>query len=169
MQVGVRRRGMRKVSNEIDRIACEDLGVSNVQPIVVDAEVGSLANLTPHFPVERTEKPPVSRRCFQLLHFEGAAKDRRQVSDVLGDQKVMLHESLDGPHAAARRIAKALRHCRLHFERQHFLCAARQEMQEAAHAPKKVLATTERLHFFRREDAGFNGGRTDFLFKNIFR
>ena len=40
MQIGTGGRGMREKANEIDRIALEDFRVGNVQPIVVDTEVG---------------------------------------------------------------------------------------------------------------------------------
>ena len=47
--------------------------------------------------------------------------------------------------------------------------ATRQEMQKAAHAPEKILAAAEGLHFFRCEDAGFDGRRSDFLIEDVFR
>ena len=122
-------------ADEVHRIALEHILVGDVQPVVVDAEVGALAQLPALLPVQRAQEPAESGRCLELLHLQRRAQDRRQIADVLGDEKVVLHEAFDGDQAAAVVVTELRGEPRLHIERQHLLRAAAEEVQKAADRP----------------------------------
>ena len=74
---------------------------------------------------------------------ERRADDRGEIADILGDEKVMLHEALGAREAGAIMIAEFRGEHRLQIEGEALLGAAGHEMQLAAHAPQKFLAALE--------------------------
>ena len=156
-------------ADEVHRIALEHVLVGDVEPVVVDAEVGARAQLPALLPVQRPQEAAESRRRLELLHLQRRAQDRRQVADVLGDEEVVLHEALDGDQAAAVVVAELRGEPRLHVERQHLLRAAAEEVQEAADGPQEVFATAEGRDLLGAEDAGGDRRRADALAVEIFR
>ena len=139
-RVGLLRLG--KEADEIDGIAREDIGVGDVEPPVVEPEIAARARLAARAPVERIEELQ-RRRGLDLLHLQGRAQHRSQVSHVLGDQEIVLHEALDGPQAAAVDIAEPLGHGALDIEGEALLGAPGQEVQVAPDLPEEVLAAAE--------------------------
>ena len=84
------------------------------------------------------------------------AHDRCEIADVLGDQEIVLHETLDVLQARMLRIAKPHRDLALDIERQSFLRTAGDEMQMAAHRPEKILAAPKQLELRAVEDAAID-------------
>ena len=101
MQERIGKMRLGEEADEVHRIAFEHVLVGDIQPIVVDAKVGARAQLPTLLPVQRTQETTQPGGRFELLHLQSGAEDRRQVADVLGDEKVVLHEALDGDQAAA--------------------------------------------------------------------
>ena len=93
--------GMSKKPDQIDGIARKHFGVGNVETLVVDAEIRLLPHFAPFFPRQRHQEAGNARRGLELLHFQSAAQNSCQVADILGNEKIVLHEPLDGLHAPA--------------------------------------------------------------------
>ena len=87
-----------------------------------------------------------------LLCFQRRAENAGQVTNVLGDQKIVTHEPFDTPHARAIRIAHTARQFGLHIEGQAFFRAARQIVKMTSHGPQIGLRLVEPLHFTGGED-----------------
>ncbi len=86
-----------------------------------------------------------------LVGFEDGAEDPGQVADILGDQKIVLHEALDPATAGMVGVAHALPDLALQVEGQPLLGASGEKMQMAAHRPQKALRPGETLRFFSRQ------------------
>ena len=117
VQERVRLARLGEEADEVHRIALEHVRVGDVQAIVVDAEIGTRAELAPRLPVERAQQPAQARRRLELLHLERRAQDRGQVAHVLRHEEVVLHEALDREQAAAAVVAELLGEPGLHVER----------------------------------------------------
>src|ERR1700687_5567732 len=84
--------------------------------------------------LRREEKACQRKRgFFLLLGFEHGAEDPGQVADVLGDEKIMLHEALDAARAGMGRVAHAAADLALDVEGHALLGAAGQVVQMTAH------------------------------------
>ena len=140
-------------TDKVDRIALERLGVEDVDAVVIDLEVDGVVEgaRAAAQPAEEAVEG-LGRLGVPLL--QRRADDRGQVADVLGDQKVVLHEAFDVCLAGARRVAEALGDRPLQVEAQALLGAAGEEVQVAAHRPEEFLAAREQREFSRREQAG---------------
>ena len=148
----VRTVGDPEEADQIDRIALEGVAADDVDPIVLDLEVrgvGDGARAAPQAP----DEPVEHRGRLRLTLLERGADDRRQVADVLRDQEIVLHETLDVGLAGARRIAELAGDRPLDVEAQALLGPAGEEMQAAAHRPQEFLAAPEKREFPRREEA----------------
>ena len=122
-----------KQADQVDGIALERLRVRDADAVVVDDEIGIVdarraAAETPHQPVQHGPRLVMPR-------LERSADDGGEIADVLGDEKIALHEALDRGQAAMIGIADLRRDQPLHVERQALLGAARGEMHVAANAP----------------------------------
>ena len=118
--------GRGEEANEVHRIALEDIGIGDVHPAVVDAEVGRAANAATRAPAHGIEHRRDGRRRLQLLDLERRAQHSGQIADIFRDQEEVLHEPLDRLQAAAlpgiseplgqttaeRRMSAAPRPCR---------------------------------------------------------
>jgi len=83
--------------DEIDRIAGENLRPGNRDTAILNFEIARCDDL-PLAPERR--KPGEPRGRLGLPFFERCADDRGQIADILGDQKIMLHEPLDAGETA---------------------------------------------------------------------
>ena len=88
--------------------------------------------------------------------FQLRAQDRGQVADVLGDQKVVLHEPLDILQAGMLCVAEPHGDLALDVERQPLLGPPHKEMHVAAHRPEEILACAEALVFLLVEYAALD-------------
>ena len=140
--------------DQIDRIVLEHVRHRAIDAVVVDDEVVGFR----HAAARRARPQPrhhpgQRRRRLGLLIFQLGAQDRGEVADFLGDQEVVLHETLDVLHAGMRRVAEPHADFALQIERQPLLGAPRQEVQIAAHRPQEVLTAAEGAEFDRVEHA----------------
>ena len=104
------------------------------------------------------------------MHFECRAQNRGQISDILRDEKIVLHEAFDALEAAPTMIAQAFRQTRLTVEGQSFLRTIGQEMQMTPHGPQEILAATESHLLSAREDRLTDGiARVGAAARNITR
>ncbi len=133
-------------ADQVDRIADEDLGVGDVDAVVVDDEIGRTGNLVVAAGGQ-AEQAVEHRRRLAVMFFQRSTEDARQVADVLGDQEVVLHEALDVLEARMGGVAEAPRHLALEVEGQALLLAAGEEMQVAAHRPQEILGLAEEAQF----------------------
>ena len=122
-------------ADEIDGIALEHLIVGDVQPLVVEHEGGEILHRPPAPPRPAGKRAGEPRRHFRVNFFQRGADDGGQIADVLGDEKVVLHEALDLAQPRMLGVAEAERHIVLHVEGKALLGAPGQEMQIAAHGP----------------------------------
>src|SRR6266702_1330085 len=88
-----------------------------------------------------------------LARLQARAQDRREIADVLGDQKIMLHEPLDVLQARMLGVAQPHRDLALDVEGQPLLGAAGEEMHVAAHRPQEIPAAAENSVFLLVEHA----------------
>ncbi len=104
--------------DEIDRIALEDVRTGEIDAIVVDKEVGALAQLPPAG--ARRAKPrnhPAQHRSrLRLPVLEIRAHNGGQIADMLGGQEIVLHEALDIAQAGMLGVAKPHRDLTLDIE-----------------------------------------------------
>ena len=126
--------------DEIDRIAGKNLMPSDRDAAIFHFEIAGHDG-RPLAPPR--SKPIEPRGWLGVLFFERRANDRGQIADILGDQKIMLHEPLDACETASRRIAEPVRDPALMVEAQCFFRPARQKMEMAADTPEKLLASAE--------------------------
>src|SRR6185312_10217976 len=88
-----------KEAQQVDRVVLERALLGDVEPAGIDGEAGDRALARPRLPMEA--RPPL------LLGLELGAEDARQVADILGDQEIMLHETLDAARAGMVGVAHA--------------------------------------------------------------
>ena len=81
-----------------------------------------------------------ARARFFLLFFQRGAKNRSQVTDIFGNQKILPHEFLDRFHARRTCGVEASRQTFLHIEAQALFGATGQKVQMTAHLPQKRIA-----------------------------
>ena len=109
MEEGARLLGPGEEADEVDGIALEHVGVGDVEPAVVDAEIAVGADAAPGAPAQRIEQLGDAGRGLDLLDLQRRAQDGGEVADILGDQEVVLHEALHGAQAAALARSPAAR------------------------------------------------------------
>src|SRR5689334_14155864 len=88
-------------------------------------------------PAQAAEEAVEHRPTLGLARLEFGADDRREVADVLGDQEVGLHETLDAGQAAAIPVAEPIGEPSLQVEAEPLLGAAGHEMHVAANPPQE--------------------------------
>src|SRR5690606_35684094 len=82
-------------AQEIDRILAENIVAGDIYAMMLDDEAGCPCHLAP--PAGKGAEHRIETSCMPcLLDFQHRAEDPRQVSDLLGDQEILLHEMLDG-------------------------------------------------------------------------
>ena len=103
--------------DQIDRILPEDIGRGEVDAVIVDDEVVAVGHPPPvgARPQPR-HHPREHRRRLGLLIFQLGAQDRGEVTDLLGDQEIVLHEAFDILHARMGGISEPDRDLALHVE-----------------------------------------------------
>ena len=140
-------------ADQVDRIAAKNVGVADVDAVVVDDEVRALAQATPAARPQPRHHPAEHRRGLGLARLQARAQDRGEIADVLGDQKIMLHEPLDVFQPRMLGVAQPHRDLALDVERQPLLGAAGEEMHVAAHRPQEIPAAAENSVFLLVEHA----------------
>ena len=85
-----------KQSDQIDRIALEDIGADEVDAVVVDDEIVGLGEraAAPRRAQPRDHAAQYRRR-FGLQFLQTRAEEGGEIADMLGGEEVMLHEALD--------------------------------------------------------------------------
>ena len=141
-------------ADQVDRIAREDVGLGDIDAVIVDDEVVGFAQAAAALArLEFRHHAAERRRVFRLQLFQGGAQDGGEVADILRDQEVMLHEALDILHAGMLGIAEPHRDLALDVEGEALLRPAGDEMHVAAHRPQEILAAPEQLQFVLVEHA----------------
>ena len=85
-----------KQSDQIDRIALEDVGAGEVDAVVVDDEiVGFGERATAARRAQPGDHAAQHRRGLGLEFFQTGAQEGGQIADMFGGEEVMLHEALD--------------------------------------------------------------------------
>ena len=102
--------GEREQADEIYRILGEDNLVDCIDAAVLDAEVRGAAKMGAALPAEGRQERAEARQRLELLHLERRADDAGQLADFLGDEKIMLHEALDGAKSGMTAITETLCH-----------------------------------------------------------
>ena len=138
-------------AQQVDRIALEDLFVGNVDAAVIVDEVGRPGNLA-HRETNRADEPVDAGNRFCLLLLQFRANDQGEVPHFLGDQEVVLHETLHIEQAAMGKVFQPGRHFPLDVEGKPFLRPPGQEMHVAADSPKKPFGTLEAAEFVGGEE-----------------
>jgi hypothetical protein len=86
-------------------------------------------------------------RLFGLLVLKPGAENSGQVADILGDQKIVLHEPFDRGKAGMVLIAETLGDIALNVEGEPLFGLAGEEMHVAAHRPEEIFGLFEPLEF----------------------
>ncbi len=114
-----------KKSDQIDRVVLEHVGGGEIDAVVVDDKIVAAGHSPPvHARPQPRHHAAQHRRRLGLLVFQFGAQDRGEVADVLGDQKIVLHEAFDILHAGMRGVAEPDRDLALHVEREPLFGAA---------------------------------------------
>jgi hypothetical protein len=140
-------------ADQVDRIALEDVLAGDVDAVVVDDEIVALGQGMARARSEPRHHPAQHRHRLGLAVLELGADNCGEVADVLGDQKVVLHEPLDVAQAGMLGVAEPHRALALYVEGEPFLRASGEEVHVAAHRPEEVAATAEPAVFARVVDA----------------
>ncbi len=141
-------------TDEIDRIAAEHVRSGHGDPALLDRKAGAAQAFLVR--ARMAGEAVEHGGGFRLVFFKRRADNRGQIADILGDQKIMFHETFDAGEAAAARIAESIGDLPLHVEAQDFLGAAGKEMQMAADPPEEFLAAVKQPIFAPREQAGLD-------------
>ena len=154
-------------AQKVDRIAVEHLVVGDVDAVVVDDEIGGAGQLAAAAR-EGEEQPVETRDVAGLLFLKRRAEDTGEVADILGDQEIVLHETLDRRQAGMALVAEPVGDIALDVEMQPLLGLAGQEMHVAAHRPQEILGLLELVELVAREhtlrDQFFHGTLTVEIF-----
>ena len=78
-----------------------------------------------------------------MLFFEAGAKDAGEIANIFGNQEIVPHEALHRLQSTMRSITQALGQFGLAVKAQAVFATVRNEMQMAAHRPKKIFALQE--------------------------
>jgi hypothetical protein len=97
--------------------------------------------------------PVEPRSLFGLLVLKPGAENAGQVADILGDQKIVLHEPFDRGKARMVLIAETLGDIALNVEGEPLFGLAGEEMHVAAHRPEEIFGLFEKLEFAARQHA----------------
>ena len=123
--------GKPEETDEVHGIAPERVGRGERQAIIVDRE--SLGQGGAGVRADRAHEAVEHGARLRLALLESRANDRGEISDVLGDQEIIFHETLDAGETAAGREAESLGQRALVVEAQALLGMAGHEMHVAAH------------------------------------
>ena len=93
------------------------------------------------------QRRPVQQTFFLVALFQQGAKNPGQVTDILGDQEVMLHEAFDLVEAGVILIPELFRQRQLHVKGHPFLRPSIQQVQMLAYRPQKIFRPPERSKF----------------------
>ncbi len=140
-------------ADEIDRIAGEGLLVRDGDAVVIDLEVGALLEAAARFRAQLGDETVEDRSRLFVALFQLGAEDGGEVADILGDEKIVLHEALDVDQAVVIAVAEAGGELALQVEGQALFRAAGEEVQVAADRPEEGLAAPEHLRLATGEDA----------------
>jgi hypothetical protein len=103
-------------ADDVHRIAAEDLGIGDVDAVVVDDEIVGLGQRAAPARLELRHHAAEHRRALGLPVLQRRAQDGGEVADVLCGQEVMLHEALDFAHARTLGVAEPQRDLALDIE-----------------------------------------------------
>ena len=142
-----------KDADQIDRVAVEHVLVGDIDAIVVDDEILGLAQRAPRPRPELGHHPAQHRHGLGLIVLELGTENGGEIADVLGDQEVVLHESLDVPQARMLGVAEPHRDLALDVEGEPLLGPSREKMHMTAHRPQEIAATTKPAVLARIIDA----------------
>ena len=142
--------GQPEQPDQVGRIALERILVQHIDAIVVDDEIIDRERAAALAP-EAVEDPVENRQLLRLPCFQFGADDRGEITHVLGDPEIGLHEPLDARQPAASLVADAFGDALLNVEGQPLFGPAGEEMEMAAHAPEEFLASREELKLVLRE------------------
>ena len=131
-------------------------GVRDVDAVMLGDEVVGLQHDALRPRLETRHHAVEHRHGLRLALFQCGAQDRGEVADILGDQKVVLHEAFDVAHAGMRRVAEADCDLALDVEREPLLGPPGDEMHVAAHRPEEILGGAEHLGFRLIEHAALD-------------
>ena len=134
-----------KDADQVDRIAAEHVGVGDGDAIVVDDEIVAAGERAAARRAQPRHHPAQHRHALGVAVFQFGAQDGGEIADVLGDQEVVLHETLDVLLARMRGVAEPHRDLALDVERQPLLGAPGEEVHVAAHRPEEILAAAEQI------------------------
>ena len=102
----------------IERVRFHD-----IHPVVVDPEIGGVGHGgRPTTQPAQKSVQSLRRLCLALL--QSRADNRRQVSNILGDQKIVFHEPFDGMLASSLAVAELFGDGSLNVETEPLLGAA---------------------------------------------
>ncbi len=133
-------------ADDIDRIAFEHICIGNVDAMVFGNEIIASGKLA--FAAREGEEDAVeARHMLCLFLFQRRTENARQITDVLGDEEVVLHEAFDIVLARMGRIAQTLCNFRLNVEGKALFCLQRCKMHMAAHGPEKIFGLVEQAQF----------------------
>ena len=118
-----------KHTDQIDRIIAKTICPRHGQATAAEFETMHLL-----LALKQRRQARAGARFF-LLFFQRGAKNRRQVTDIFGDQKILPHEFLDRFHASRTCSVEARRKTFLHIEAQALFGTASQKVQMTAHLP----------------------------------
>src|SRR5436305_1798640 len=142
-------------AHQVDWVAREHVLVGHHDTVVIDVKILSLAERAACARTESRHHPAEHRHGLRLAVFELGAKNSREIADVLCDQEIVLHESLDVPQSRTFGVAESHRDLTLDVERQALLGAPGEEVHVAADGPEEILTTAEQKIFTAIEHAFF--------------
>ena len=123
-------------SQHLHRVGLEGVVAEHVEAVARGPKAG-------HVPFPQTEPRQAQHRPPAVLFLERGAQDPGQVADILGDQEIVLHETLDAARAGSVGVVEAARQVRLHVEREPLLGPPGEVVQVAADGPEKAVRLDE--------------------------
>ena len=142
-----------KDADQVDRVALEHVLVGEVDAVVIDDEVLGLAQRAPRPRAELGHHPAQHRHGLGLIVLELGAEDGGEIADVLGDQKIVLHEALDVAQTRMLGVAEPHGDLALDVEGEPLFRPSGEEVHVAAHRPEKIAAATKAAVLARIVDA----------------
>src|SRR5689334_827 len=142
-------------TDKVDRIALEAVRVRKQDAVLVNDEVVALGKLASLYRTKAFHDAAEHWHALGVTVFQFGAQDGGQITDILGDQEVVLHEALDVLQAGMLSVAKPHGDLALDVERQPLFGTTHEEVHVAAHGPQEVLAAPEQLVFLLVEDSAF--------------
>src|SRR5207342_308046 len=132
-------------TDQVNWIALEAIWVREQDAVLVDDKIVAFGKLTPFHRPKTLHDAAEHRNTFGVAVFQFGAQDSRQVADILGDQEIVLHETLDVLQAGVLGVAEPYRDLALDVERQPLFGATHEKVHVTAHRPEEVFAAPEQL------------------------